>query len=450
MTDTIYTPTPGNDPNLKNLYHAMQYSPDGFPELRTASRIEIDTISNINVSLGSMNIDSFGRLRVSNPLTLFDSSFRYGDRPDSWDTALTGTASATYNANTKVIGLGVLQNGDSVIRETKYCYTYQPGKSLLILNTFCMSAPVTGLIQRVGYFGARNGIFLETDNTTISFVIRKNITGVVSDADRFDQNTWNGDRLNSSVPTATCPSGIFLDLSKPQIFWMDIEWLGVGDVRCGFVINGQFIVCHTFYHANTGSLTGPYMATASLPIRYEIAATGSVAATMNQICSSVISEGGYEPITRYQSASMGVAVKTLTSSGTMYPLISLRLNSSYPDSIVRLSQLQGIITSSTASPSTKNIFFQILLNATLTNANWIQHTSQHTDYDISATSYAGGTVIYQGYYNANKSIIFPTITNPSYQLGRTIDGTGDVFTVIATGDSNNLDVAVEIGWYDLS
>jgi hypothetical protein len=408
----------------------------------------VTVVGSANIALAAETTDAFGRLRVSNPLTLFDSSFRYGDRPDAWNTALTGTATAAYNANKRVIGLGVSQNGDSVIRETKYCYTYQPGKSLLILNTFCMAAPVTGLTQRVGYYGARNGVFLEASGTTTTFVIRKDITGVVSDSERADQSTWNGDRLNSATPTATCPSGILLDLSKPQIFWMDIEWLGVGAVRCGFVINGKFIICHTFYHANTGSLNSPYMATASLPIRYEIIATGAVSATMNQICSTVISEGGYEPTARLQTAAMGVNTKSLGSSGTFSPLVSIRLNSSYPDAIVRLAQLEGIIQTSSSSP--KNIFYQIILNATLTGASWVQHSSLHTDYDISATGYSGGTVIYQGYYNANKTIVFPTTFNPSYQLGRTIAGVSDVFTVVATGDANNLDVAVELGWIDLS
>jgi hypothetical protein len=42
-----------------------------------------------------------------------------------------------------------------------------------------------------------------------------------------------------------------LNLAKQfKYFGSDIEWLGVGNVRCGFVINGEFIVCHTFQCAN--------------------------------------------------------------------------------------------------------------------------------------------------------------------------------------------------------
>jgi hypothetical protein len=190
------------------------------------------------------------------------------------------------------------------------------------------------------------------------------------------------------------------------------------------------------------------MATASLPIRYEIIATGAVSATMNQICSSIISEGGYEPITRLNAASMGVITKTLVTSGTYYPLLSIRLNSAYPDAIIRLAQLQGIVSTNATSP--KNIHFRILKNATLTGTSWSQHASQQVDNDFSATVATGGTIIYEGYYSSNKVVEFPNIDNPSYQIGRTIAQVSDVFTLVATGDSNNLNVAMEMGWYDLS
>ena len=145
---------------------------------------------------------------------------------------------------------------------------------------------------------------------------------------------------------------------------------------------------------------------------------------------------------------MGITTKGLVTSGTYYPLISIRLNSSYHDAIIRLHQLQGMIT--TASSSPKNIHYKILKNATLTGASWTQHSSLHVDYDLSATVVSGGSILYEGYFNASKEIDFTDGTNPSYQIGRTIAGVSDVFTLVATGDTNNLDVAMEMGWYDFS
>jgi hypothetical protein len=125
----------------------------------------------------------------------------------------------------------------------------------LILNTFVFNEAKTGLRQRVGYFGANNGIFLEQDGTTVNLVKRSYISGSVVDT-KVAQASWNGDKLNG-----TGDSGLTLDLTKSQIFWIDVEWLGVGSVRCGFIINGEYYVAHTFHHANV--LDSVYMTTAT-------------------------------------------------------------------------------------------------------------------------------------------------------------------------------------------
>lgn len=394
--------------------------------------------------------DAFGRLRVSEPFSLFDSSFRYGDKTTIWNSALTGSATAQYQTNTKVIAMTVSATNDEVIRETRCVFQYQPGKSLLILNTFSMATLTSGLRQRVGYFGARNGIYFEADGTTLNLVIRKDITGTVDDTtEKVPQSLWNGDRLDGNGGMHNL-SGIDLDPTIAQIFWTDVEWLGVGSVRCGFVIDGVYHICHTFNHANnsTLSLKTPYMATSSLPIRYEIKATGSASGTMNQICSSVISEGGYEPRSTLQTVSMGVTTRSLTTSGTFYPLVSIRLASDRLDSIVRLAQLQSLITTSSSSP--KNVYFQIIRNATLTDASWQNHSGGTVQYDLSATSFTGGDVITTGYFSASTRAELGSINDFNYQIGRSIGGVSDIVTVVCTPDTNNLDVAIDLGWYDLS
>jgi hypothetical protein len=70
------------------------------------------------------------------------------------------------------------------------------------------------------------------------------VTGSVVNT-RVAQADWNQDPLDG-----TGPSGLTLDSSKAQILYMDIEWLGLGTVRTGFIINGAFVPCHNFDHAN--------------------------------------------------------------------------------------------------------------------------------------------------------------------------------------------------------
>ena len=424
---------------------------EGHP-LPVTGTFEISS-GDVNVSLGGTNLDAFGRLRTSEPITLFDSNFRYADDTSNWNHTTTGAGSSVnYNSTTKTIDLTVSAANGEVIRETLKVFQYQPGKSLLVMTTFAMSPdPTSEIEQRVGYFGANNGVYFQTIGSQYSLVIRKDIAGFVdSSTEKSLQSAWNGDRL-TGLGGANNLSGYTLDPTLTQIFWMDIEWLGVGSVRCGFVIDGKFILCHTFHHANIAALglTGPYMATASLPLRYEIKRTaGEGPATLKQICSTVISEGGYQPKSTVDTASMGVTTKNLTTAGTYYPLVSIRLNSSRLDAIVRLATLQSMIV--TASSSPKNCHFQILRNATLTGGTWITHSKSTVDYNLSLTNATNGTIIGSGYFSASTRAEISGIADIDYQLGRTLGGVSDTFTIVAAPDSNNLDVAIDLGWFDLS
>ena len=200
-------------------------------------------------------VDAFGRARVSNPFTLFDSFHRYSDNGKFATATNGGSSTATFNANQGLIDLNIgTASGDYVYRESKRVFAYQPGKSLLVLTTFTMNAAKANLRQRVGYYGDNNGYYLELNGSNIRFVERSSVTGSVVNT-LVEKSNWNIDKLDG-----TGPSGITLDISKAQILFTDLEWLGLGTVRMGFVINGNFIHCHSFHHANI--ITTTYITTA--------------------------------------------------------------------------------------------------------------------------------------------------------------------------------------------
>ena len=222
-------------------------------------------------SVGPMAVDAFGRQRVSNPLTLFDSSNRYRDN-GLWNTATASGGTTVFSSNEGLVNLNVTAaTGSEVLRETTKVFSYQPGKSLLVFNTFVMAPAQINLRQRVGYFGTQNGIYIQLKNSTLSFVERSLVTGIVTES-IVNQSAWNVDKMDG-----TGPSGVTLDITKAQILFMDIEWLGEGTVRIGFIIDGNFIVCHRFNHANL--ITSTYITTASLPLRYEILNASTATAT---------------------------------------------------------------------------------------------------------------------------------------------------------------------------
>ena len=426
--------------NLLNIHRAMDYSAAGEPLLRVnnVGGVTYNDAGNISASM-----DAFGRMRVSNPFTLFDGAVRYRDDPFRWDQQDTGSATSTHLPNESSILMTVTGNGDSVVRQSKQVFSYQPGKSLLSMTTFVMNTPTAGLRQRVGYFGAQNGVYFEVDGTTINLVVRKYTSGSVDDTtEKIPQSSWNCDRLNG-LGGQNNISGVTLDVTKAQIFWTDIEWLGVGSVRCGFVVNGQFIACHIFHHANI--LDRVYMTTASLPVRYELTSTGA-AGTMRAICSTVISEGGY--VNRSQSRAIGTSLTGKELSNTVYrPLICIRLKSTNLDSIVVPTKfdLYGLQLAAFG--------YRVILNPTLTDANWISAGDDSSvQYDLSATALSGGTVIDQGIFvGSNKggtASVSSSDVDFSQQLGRTIAGVSDIWCLAAIATTNNDDAVASVSWQE--
>ena len=393
------------------------------------------------------NIDAFGRLRVSTPFTLFDSSHRFADN-GLWSTSTATSGTATFNSAQGLVDLAVTSaSGSEVIRETTKVFSYQPGKSLLVLNTFVMSPAKTNLRQRVGYYGAANGYYLELNDSTVSFVERTSVSGSLVNTPVV-QSSWNIDKMDG-----TGPSGITLDLTKAQILFMDLEWLGVGTVRIGFVINGNFYVCHKFHHANIIATT--YITTASLPLRYEITNTGATSgvSTLKQICSTVLSEGGYELNGLQQAIGIPVNTpRTLGTAGTFYPVISLRLKAARLDGIIILTAL------SIMPISTGNFNWQVVATGTTTGGAWISAgANSSVEYNITGTTFAigGGRVLASGFFNAtNQGASQVDILKEAlfkFQLERNgLTSTPFELTLIVASDSGSDTLVASMDWEEIS
>lgn len=396
---------------------------------------------------GTTSADAFGRLRVSNPYTLFDSSHRYTDN-GKWVEIVTTGGSSSFNSDEGLIDLTVnTASGASVSRETKRVFNYQPGKSLLSLTSFNFNAAKAHLRQRIGYFGAENGFYLEqngTDEPTL--VKRSSISGSVVET-KVAQSDWNIDQLDG-----TGISGLTLDLSKVQILWFDLEWLGSGTVRCGFIIDGAFIHCHSFHHAN--EIEGTYITTATLPIRTEILNTDVTASssTLKQICATVLSEGGYEVRGQGTEAKLPIASpRDLTDASTKYPVISLRLRSTKLDGVAILDSLNVLGITNNA-----NYCWEIVQNGTTSGGTWVAAaTDSLVEYNITATGYSQGSgeVLTAGYsIGSNQGSTTSELHRTDlfeYQLERnSFTGTPFEMILIASTDTAGADVLASMGWQE--
>lgn len=388
--------------------------------------------------------DMFGRTKVSDAYTLFDSQHRYKDSGDFSD-EIVGTASVSYlvNESTALLSIGTAQ-GDKLTRESRRVFPYQPGKSLQVMQTFVFAPAKAGLRQRAGYFSRQNGVYLEQDGLEKYLVLRSYTSGSVVNT-RVAQADWNVDRLDGTGPT-----DFVLDLSKAQIFITEYEWLGVGSVRVGFMINGVFVTVHQFNHAN--EISSVYMTTATLPVRYEIENTAATtsASAMKQICATVISNGGYQRSTENWTASRSTSVNV---SSSYYPIVSIRMASGRTDSVIIPAGIAILPTSQ------GNYEYALIKNpTTLTDGTWVNHStsSGNVDYNISSTEMTGGSVVLEGFLSASNqassqiNLGNSDIARFDLQLGRTNSDTpvSDVLVLAIRSLGGTQGCIAALSWFD--
>lgn len=381
----------------------------------------------------SASNDAFGRLRVSEPYTLFDSKQIVHGQNLIYDTVISG-GSSTYvqtGASTTLTVSG--GNNSYVIRQTKPRFNYQTAKSILVLLTGVVPQELN-VIKRVGYFDSNttlpynqyNGLYFEIGNDGLSVNIAKN--GVVR---KVLRNDWNIDKMDGT--------GVFkktLDMSKSQIFVMDAEWLGVGRVRFGFNIDGLTYYVHEFLNAN--NIIGVYSQYLNLPIRYEIRSIGGNG-SLEQICASVASEGGLDPTGVYRTIKRDSSIAINT--GIFRPILAIRLK---PDSIVGNVLLENL---SILNTSKSDFFYNIklysgnnLVNIGGTPTQWDNITftglsnsfcEYKTDFDTTYVvneSIDNGVPIIGSFVSTQVSSTISTIKN-TLNMGAKINGSRDVFVL---------------------
>lgn len=399
--------------------------------------------SPLTVSFGGATIDAFGRLRVASPFTLFDNYFTIDDKPRVWDTEIIGAGSKTFSKNMACVDMGVSNSsGDRVVRQTKKYFQYQPGKSLLSMNTFVMGEGKANLRQRIGYFDASDGIYFERESNVNYIVKRSNVSGTVTET-RVPQSQWNGDLRTGST------TGVNLDSRKAQIFFTDVEWLGVGSARTGFIIDGKYYFAHTFHHANIES--NVYMTQATLPVRCEIENIGPTSGSSNlkQICSTVISEAGYAPAVITRSAATSLSGLKM-SQVDFRPILALRLKVGKTDQVVIPNNLN--LYGLQATP----FAYKLVSNASISGGAWISAGADSiVEYNANATTLnSGGHDLLQGMFvggTSSQPIVVDLLEyGTAFQLRGNIGGVPEIFVVAVKATTNNDDALGSISWQEFN
>ena len=409
---------------MAGLYSQIGQSPDGF-------------------------YDAFGRTRVSQAVTVFDSQCEYDAQPLLWVEKTSGTATATHQPTESAVDLTLgTASGDLMVRQTRGYFRYQPGKSQLALMTFVMGAEQAGTQKLIGYGDDKNGIFVGQDGGGVFIMLRSNTTGTPSDARKIYQSEWNVDKLDGSSPYQ-----IIMDWTKSQIAVIDMEWLGVGRVRVGFNVNGVTYAAHEFLNANIQATT--YMTTANLPCRYEIQNTEAVAAapTLKQICTTVISEGGQQDTLAYPFSTELLDAAMPNGAGNAICVFAARhaltFNGIENRSLFQPSQYEVAATGGT-------VVAKVLYNPTLVGGTWGAVNAQSaiegaTDIGTGFSNgiYTGTSIITGGQAKSAQPVFGKTVT-ARLPFGLDVDGANPVaLALIAYATGNNITASFAFQWEEL-
>lgn len=387
------------------------------------------------------NIDAFGRKRVSQVTTQFDMKQLHDNLPLFIDTETNGTGSSSHDTTKAHTSIATTSSGDWVKAQTKQKFNYQSGKSQLIFMTCNNFQEETGVTKRIGYYSSSttspftadlDGLFFESAGD-VTINIRQ--TGSVTETTK--QSSWNVDKMDG-----TGVSGITIDWEQNIIFVIDFEWLGVGRVRWGVVINGLIYYVHDSNHANVTS--GVYMSSPNQPLRWEIIQGGATAGSFNYVCASVNSEGSINKLGKILSDNLGTSWVNANSNSSKYALLGIRLQTDKSDTLI------DILDYSVLSKTSDNQLIEVWLNPTVSGTftyNDVTNSSVQIAKGSGATV-SGGTLLFSSYV-AQQTAESISVEN-AIRLGITLAGVQDEIVLTANPLTSNSDVFGALSWRELA
>ena len=411
----------------------------------------------------SANLDAFGRLRISDAFTLGDYKHLYGLDPNFRDTTTPG-GNVTFQSLQSCARLSTNNSPTaSVIHQTKMYHQYQPGKSQVMKSTFNFYANDVNVVKRTGYFDSNNGIYLEQSaNGALSFTIRTDTSGTPTDARRVYQSEWNKDTCNTSISGPNGNGSFDLDITKTQIFFTDFQWLGVGRVRCGFVHDGKVVVAHEFLNSN--NLATVYMSNPNLPVRCEIFNTGATTGGfMDQICSTVLSEGGYVEAGQDWHTSTGYAKITVTGAGNTVPIMAIRLKNTFNGyknrAIVRMGDINLYAEQNPGLWELRKL--DSVADLTFANNTWTSvHPNSVVEFNTTGLTINNGEAVSGGFVGTTapggsakgfglSSTTQPTAAKKNYIAQNYDSSNSEIFVITLTPIASPVDVWCTVSWREI-
>lgn len=416
---------------LRNLNNAMELNPYGKPVLR----VQEDTAEKT----------SKNRLKVSDYEVINFNTYQYDKEDSIWDEQITGDADAILDTDNSWLDMRVGPNlGDKIIRQTKRVLPYVPGRPNEVTSALRFGPLTPGIRRRNGPFTETSGCFFEDDGTNYYAVVRKTVDGITTDT-RVSRDQWNGDRLTGTGDAETNSSGVEADPLAIQLFLIEYEWYGAGQVIFKYLIDGNVHTVHTFNHGN--NLESPWTSSPFLPIRTELENVTGVAGNhfLNMSSSSVLAEGKTFVSGIKHTVGTDIGGITAADADVFNPIISFRLAADRLDGVAIAKEFQAVTLDNSS------IYYRVYLGSQLTGANvWTSYENTHVEYNTDATAITDGSIVDEGFINQQSSGFKIDISTFDTQFSRSNLGTtGDIITIAIAPATNNVDVYANFSWIEV-
>lgn len=390
--------------------------------------LKVSPINEVTVNISNQNTDLFDRLAVAEDVPLWSYAHRYDDDIDLyWDKQTTGTGNSFTHDADKVVQ--ILDNGtanaNEIIYRTYRYFEYSKGRMQSFFMTVNPKGGTANVTKKWGCFDDNNGIFFHLNGTTPELVIRSKTSGSVVDT-VYARASWD-DPMDG-----TGSSGINLDFTKLNLYYIQYAWLGGNAVEWGIFQDGQKIA---IYRAPLSNLSATsYSQSGNLPISYEIKNNAAIvsAQTMEVNCLAVFNNGRQDTLGEVFAVDTGTTEITVDTTDIV--IAAIRMQSSLNEASLRALNFNLV------SPSgNSTIYYKVEIGGSFTGDSWSAISNSIAEGISSFSTYTNGFVLQSGYVQAGQSIQVEEILSNLY-IGRAIDGTSQVLVLTAETINSNAKV----------
>ena len=343
--------------------------------------------------LGASTNTAFGQLSVAEPTNIIQLQFPYNINSRYCTTSVTGSGTATQANSMLVLQTGAAASSSATMT-SKYYLHYQAGQGACGLFTAIYTTGVANSTQIAGIGDSVDGFFFGYNGTLFGILHRNNSVDTW-----ISQANWNVDKANG-----TTQSGINLDPTKGNVYKVQFQWLGFGNINF-FIENkndGSLTLVHTIQYANSNTV--PSLSNPTLPMMSQVInTTNATNLTMKHGSFSAYIEGLVSNIDERNNIGFNKTVNTRTN------ILTLKNVTTYQSKSNKVIMYPDFISIYNSSGANTDGLFTLILNTTLGGSPSYTNIDANTSvasYDTAGTTTTGGIQIFQFYLSGGNSISY--------------------------------------------